>query len=355
MKKILFITAFPPNNKSGGQVFSLNLLKDLSRTYIVDLIYFTYKDHTIDESLCVNSIKPFNVSNLNWLCNFTKHPIFTRRFNKVILQYISDNAVNYDILFFDYTQVGIYSLYLNHPYKVIRCHDIMTQKFSRKDKLFKNWVKLTEKKILNSVHKIFVLTNKDADIIKKEYNINAYFTNEYMKTFNLYDFTEINNVFVFFGLWARPENTDGLIWFVKNVLPLIKHELGITFLIIGGGLSDKINKKYLSTHKNIKYLGFVDEPLEIIYKSNALIAPLFTGAGVKVKVIDAFTTGTPVIGTEITFEGLPFIENLIYLANKPKEYAELINNFPILQAKRKQENAESFKLLYDNNHLSELL
>jgi len=355
MKKILFITAFPPNNKSGGQALTLNLLKDLSKRYIIDLIYFTYKNHTVDENLNVNSIKSFDVDNLNCLRNPTKHPIFTRRFSKAILQYLRDIASKYDVLFFDYTQTGIYSLYLNHPYKVIRCYDIMFQKFSRRDKLFKYWVRLTENKILKSVNKIFVPTSKDADIVKKEYNYEAYFTHEYIKEFNFYDLIETNRTFVFFGLWSRPENSDGLIWFIKNVFPLIKSPPEIKFLIIGSGLSDRLEKKYIFPYENIEYLGFVDNPLDIIYKSCALIAPLFTGAGVKIKVIDTFTTGTPVIGTEITFEGLPFIENLTLLTKEPKKYAEIINNFSALSANSKQMNAQIFRQLYDNNHLSEQL
>jgi len=355
MKSILFITAFPPNNKSGGQIFTLNLLKELSNKYIIDLIYFSYKNHTVDENLSVNSVTSFDVSNINCFRSFTKHPIFTRRFNKAILQYLNNVISRYDIVFFDYTQVGLYSLYLKHPCKVIRCHDVMAQKFSRKDKIFKSWVKHTENKILKSVHKIFVLTDKDADIVKKEYNFEAYFTHERIREFDFYDFTETDKTFVFFGLWSRPENLDSLIWFIRNVLPLVKTDIGIKFTVIGDGLSEKLIKKYISPKENIEYLGFVDEPLDIIYKSRALIAPLFTGAGVKVKVIDAFTVGTPVIGTEITFEGLPFMEDLTLLANEPEKYAEIINNFSALSAKEKQKRAQIFRQLYDNNHLAEQL
>jgi len=355
MNKLLFITAFPPNNKSGGQVFSLNLLKDLSKKYKVDLIYFNYEDHTIDKNISVNSIKSFNVSNLYSLRNFTKHPVFTRRFNKNILHYIANIASNYDILFFDYTQVGIYSLFLKHPYKVIRCHDVMAQKFTRRNKFFYNWVKLTENKILESAKKCFVLTEKDAEIIKKEYNLKVQYANEYLKNFQFYNYSETGKIFVFFGLWSRPENTEGLLWFVKKVIPLINQNTETTFLIIGGGLSDKIVKKYLSPYKNIRYLDFVDDPLDIIYKSGALVAPLFSGAGVKVKVIDAFTTGTPVIGTDITFEGLPYIKNLVRLAKEPSEYADIINNFTALSSNEKKENAAIFRSIYDKNHLSDYL
>ena len=355
MKNILFITAFPPNDRSGGQTFTLNLLKDLSNKYTIDLIYFNYKEHVVNSNLNINTIKSFDANNLNCLYNISIHPIFTRRFNTLILKYLNSISSKYDILFFDYTQTGIYSLYIEHSYKVIRCHDVMVQKFSRKNKIFKYWVKSTERKILKSVKKIFVLSNKDADIIKKEYYLNAYFTSEFIKNFNFYNYIKKDRIFIFFGLWSRPENTEGLIWFIKKVIPYIKKDSEIKINIIGSGLSEKLKKRYIQTNKNIEYLGFVENPLDIIYRSCALIAPLFTGAGVKIKVIDAFTTGTPVIGTEITFEGLPYVKNLVYLAYKPEEYAREIKNITFLSADEKREKANEFKLLYNSNHLTEQL
>jgi glycosyltransferase involved in cell wall biosynthesis len=355
MKKLLFITAFPPNNKSGGQVFSLNLIKDLSE-YTVDLIYFTYKDHEIAPDLPVNSVKAFAVDNRNCLRNIRTHPIFTRRFNQHILRYIADAASGYDILFFDYTQVGLYSLYLNHPYKVIRCHDILFQKFSRKDRIFRSWIKSTEEKILGSAKKIFVLSEKDANIVRTVYNFIAYPSNAaYIKDFHFSAILNNSATFTFFGLWSRKENMDGLIWFIKNALPLINGNFKIKFVIIGGGLPEKIRRKYILPYNNIEYAGFVDEPLDMIYQSRALIAPLFTGAGVKVKVIDAFTTGTPVIGTDITFEGLPLIEGLTWLAHTPQEYAGVINKLLPLSPADKQAKARIFKTIYDSHHLPEYL
>jgi glycosyltransferase involved in cell wall biosynthesis len=355
MKNILFISAFPPNSKSGGQVFSLNLIKDLSSRYMVDLIYFTYKDHEIEPDLPVSSIKVFVVDNRNCLRNIRTHPIFTRRFNQHILRYIAETAPDYDILFFNYTQVGLYSLYLNHPYKVIRCHDVLFQKFSRRDRLFKYWVQSTERKILESIKKVFVASVKDVDIVKTIYNIDAFATNEYINKYSFYKTPEETNTFTFFGLWSRKENLDGLIWFIKNVPPLINGNIKIKFVIIGDGLSDKIRKKYILPYNNVEYAGFIDEPLDMIYQSRALIAPLFTGAGVKVKVIDAFTTGTPVIGTDITFEGLPLIEGLTWLAHTPREYADVINTLSPLSPTDKQAKARMFKTIYDSHHLPEYL
>jgi glycosyltransferase involved in cell wall biosynthesis len=262
--------------------------------------------------------------------------------------------MDYDILFFDYSQVALYSLFINHPYKIIRSHDVLFQMFSRKNKIFKYWIKHTEGKTFRSVQKVFVLSKKDVDLVKKTYNLSVYFAHDYIQDFHFFEFSGKLNTFIFFGLWSRKENFDGLLWFIKEVIPLVDRNLDIRFVVIGSGLSEKIRKKYLVPN-NIEYLGFIDHPLDIIYTSRAVIAPLFTGAGIKVKVIDAFTTGTPVIGTDITFEGLPFFENLVYRAQKPQEYADIIRGFPVLTCDDKQKNANAFRLLYDTNRLVDQL
>ena len=84
-------------------------------------------------------------------------------------------------------------------------------------------------------------------------------------------------------------------------------------------------KKY-----NIEYLGFVDNPYPIIANAKALISPLFTGAGVKVKVIDALACGTPVIGTDISFEGIDEdFSSFMLLANTPEEFVHKIKTVDI--------------------------
>jgi hypothetical protein len=355
MPRLLFITAFPPNNRSGGQKYSCNAINDLSKEYSVDLIYFKYKDHVIEKHLPVGLITPFEVRKFDWLLNAGMYPIFSRRFNRYVLAYLKSIALQYDILFFNYSQTAMYSLYIEHPYRIIRCHDIVYQSVVRKNKILVPWVKFCERKILNNANKIFVPSKKDTELLSEIYGINAFFTNEYMAEFKFYETIIKQNQFVFYGVWSRKENLEGLIWFIKKVMPLIKSKLNMQFLIIGGGLDGKILKKYIYQHANFKYLGFVDDPLDIIYKSSAVIAPLFHGAGIKIKVIDAFTTGTPVLGTEITFEGLPCIAGLRYKLTTPQEYAHALYTFCRASSEKKQDFAGQFRYIYDNKHLLEQL
>ena len=69
---------------------------------------------------------------------------------------------------------------------------------------------------------------------------------------------------------------------------------------------------------------------------NCNFAPLFTGAGVKQKVFESIACGTPVIGTEIAFEGLPEkYSNMMLLANDVESYLKAMEvDIPVEERRR---------------------
>lgn len=352
MKKLLYISSFPPNQKTGGQTFSLNAINELSKKYIIDLIFFYYPEHDCEivKGDNIQSIKCYNIRKFAFLKKFWIHPVFTRRFNRDLLRYLQSITNNYDVLYFDFSQIALYSLYLKHPYKILRMHDVLYQKFSRKNKLLGKWVFRTEKRLLKSFNKVFVPSQKDVALLKNVYKINAFYTNEYLKKVIFPDYKSQKKQFVFYGYWKRSENTDGLIWFIEKVFPLIN--IDIKFVVIGGGLPKYIKEKYL-IEKGISYVGFIEKPLDIILQSSAVLVPLFQGAGIKVKVIDSFTTGTPVIGTDLAFEGLPDIKGLSYCTNDENDFAGFINNFKPFTYQEKINKAKEFDSIYNRHHLLE--
>ena len=350
---ILYITAFPPNQKTGGQFFSMNALMEISSEHTVDLIYFAYPGHECEIKVGsgIRSVTEQKIGGLDFLKKPFIHPLFTRRFSKKLLKKFRAIASQYDILYFDFSQVALYSLYIKHPYKVIRMHDVLCQKFERKNKFLHRWVSATERKIVKSCLRVLVPSEKDSGIIKETYGVNADYTNEYLKKINWPENTEQKDSFLFYGYWKRPENTEGLIWFFENVVPLCKKKH--TFVIIGDGLD--VSQYECLGAANISYLGFVKDPLDGILSSKAVVVPLFQGAGVKVKVVDSFTAGTPVIGTDLAFEGLPHIEGLCFQEDSAQEFADALDGFVPVSYPQKQHLAAEFRRVYDCRHLLECL
>lgn len=300
--KILYISAFAPCRRTAGQNYSRLLLEDLADKYKIDLIYWSHANTKIELSDKIRILKKFQVASI-W--TFLKRPIyfplFSRRFSNEASELIQSIASNYDIIYFDFSQVMIYSLYVNHPFKVGMSHDVIAQKFSRSNqyRLLIPWIRYSENKILKSLNRIFTFSDKDSEFILNTYGLHAGVVSFYIEqSISDMDFENlvVQDYFILYGAWGRSENQDTINWLLnQHVTSHIK--------IIGGGMPQKLLSKIALNH-NIEYLGFVDNPYPIIASSKGLIAPLWQGAGVKVKVIESLALGTPVIGTDVTFEGI---------------------------------------------------
>lgn len=362
---ILYITAFPPCQKTAGQDYSCRLLDDLaSRGHKLSLIYAEYPEHEPELSSQIKILAKIKPSLKNCLAHPSVNPFFTKRFDKNILRQIQKIAANFDMLYFDFSQVHIYSLFVNHPNKVLMCHDVICQKFSRKGKVFLPWIKSCEKKLLSSAEKIITFSRKDCDVIKKEYGLDSTAVNFYLKN-GRFDYgksgiEKIENKFCFYGAWNRTENSIGLEWFLENVYPNLS--LDFQFVVIGGGMNERLKSK-ISAYKNFKILGFVENPVMEIAKCQALVAPLFKGAGVKVKVIDALSSGTPVIGTEVTFEGIEDNDKnpLFFKAGTSEKkklaqkIADILTNWKRISVNQKQNSTDEFFERYNRNRFADLL
>ena len=115
--KILFITAFPPCQKTAGQDYTRRLILDLiEKGHEVSLIYAEYPSHTVNFPASVKILGTIHPSFKNCLKKPLFHPFFTRRFDENVLNLIQSVAADFDMLYFDFSQVHLYSpfdLYIN--------------------------------------------------------------------------------------------------------------------------------------------------------------------------------------------------------------------------------------------------
>lgn len=182
MKKILFITAFPPCQKTAGQDYSRRLLLDLvDKEYKVSLIYASYPTHIIEIPDAIEVLKVIKPSKTNCLSKPLYHPFFTKRFDQETLTFIKLIASDYDMLYFDFSQVHLYSIYINHPNKILMCHDVIAQKFARNGCIFFPWIKSSEEKVLRSAGHIITFSKKDCVFIQKTYGLQSFHVNFYLK------------------------------------------------------------------------------------------------------------------------------------------------------------------------------
>ena len=126
---------------------------------------------------------------------------------------------------------------------------------------------------------------------------------------------------LFFGAMARPENYLSAIWFIEHVMPLIE-DMNIRFVILGSNPPKKL-REYENSKVHIT--GFIDSIVPYFEQSVCLVAPLVLGAGIKVKILEALSSGIPVITNNVGIEGIPAVDGKEYIhCEEPNDYARAI-------------------------------
>lgn len=343
MKKILFITPFAPSNIGAAMKFTKKTIESLAKTCIVDLVYFCAEGEQdyVPESKNIRVVERLVVGKKERLLSVLQKPwlfpIFSVRYRRGIEKNIKKLCQDekYDLVFLDHSQSFIYGKLFPLLPKILMSHDVIYQRVSRTSgKLISTWCKLTEKKMLCQKNAfIYSFSTKDQTIIKEQYGFDSFVTSGNVDDLVLsVTPTYISNNFIFFGQWVRKDNSEGLEWFLDNVYPSINS--GFSFKIIGRGLPDSLLEK-IKDYNNIEYLGFVDNPYQMITEARAVLSPLFSGAGVKFKVLESMACGTPVIGSDIAFEGIPTkYKDLMIQADTVEEYIRAMDNVNINIAER---------------------
>ena len=130
---------------------------------------------------------------------------------------------------------------------------------------------------------------------------------------------------LFVGGFAHPPNADAVLWFAKEVFPLIRAKIPVNWYVAGSKVTDEI-KALEEPGNGIVIKGFVsEEELDELYASCKLVVvPLRYGAGVKGKVVEAIYNGAPIVTTSIGAEGIPDVEDVLIVRDEPESFADAV-------------------------------
>jgi GT2 family glycosyltransferase/ubiquinone/menaquinone biosynthesis C-methylase UbiE len=159
---------------------------------------------------------------------------------------------------------------------------------------------------------------KSLGIEKDVYAIKPYIYNTIPKP--VYDFSERKDV-LFIGGFVHAPNVDAVLWFSREIWPMIKKNIaGVRFIIAGSNPPAEINAL---AGEDISVLGFVsEETLKNLYgKVKLVVIPLRYGAGVKGKTVEAMFHGVPLITTGTGIEGLPGEYSFLTPKDSPADFA----------------------------------
>ena len=326
-----------------------------------------YRDKTGIELVYIDlSIKPIPAfSNLFSTKSYHVERFISDNFDKKLIEVL--NNTTFDI-------VQIETLYMS-PYIetirkysrakiVLRAHNIEHLIWERISKSEKNPLKKAylnhlsktlknyEKGILNNYDGIVPISEKDAGFFKEisdtpvmpiSFGINPKSTEV---TYN----KPVENALFHIGSMNWIPNEEGIRWFLDNAWPLISEENPSLKVYLAG----REMPQWLSKLKvpNVEVVGEVPDAQEFIQSKSISIAPLFSGSGIRIKIIESMAMGKAVISTKIGAEGIHYTDGKnILIANTAEEFSKAATFLYENPEKSKEigENARKLILEKHNN------
>ncbi len=158
---------------------------------------------------------------------------------------------------------------------------------------------------------------------------------------------------LFVGGFQHSPNVDAVLYFVNEVMPLLRKKIdGVVLNVVGSNAPVEIldlNCRDVVIH------GFVENLTPLLNAVRLNIAPLRFGAGTKGKVVQALASGLPTVGTSIALEGTGLEhENNALLADSPNDLAECISAVYHSRAKWNRLSVNGLKLAERTFGLSNL-
>ena len=108
---------------------------------------------------------------------------------------------------------------------------------------------------------------------------------------------------LFIGSFGHAPNIDGLQWFCREVLPALRRLRPCELVVAGRGASAKF-VSFLSEQPGVVFLGAVPDSTAVYTDIHFTIVPLRAGGGTRIKILESFAQGRPVVTTTIGIEGI---------------------------------------------------
>ena len=128
---------------------------------------------------------------------------------------------------------------------------------------------------------------------------------------------------LFVGTLDYPPNRDAVEHFIADILPQIAQRLPKVELRIIGAIP-RWAKRFANA-TGVRFLGRVADLTEEFSRAAVMVVPLRAGGGTRLKILDAFTAGVPVVSTTIGAEGLGVIDGeQLLLRDHPESFAAAV-------------------------------
>jgi GT2 family glycosyltransferase/glycosyltransferase involved in cell wall biosynthesis len=348
--RILFLTPYYPYPPIHGISRVYNLIKKLSKNNEIYLLSFDdgFEDETqkIEMEKFCKEVKVVNRTHavIKNITSINPTPVieFSSKSMEEALNEMIER-VEPHILQIEYTHLAHYVKKIKNqsPLTFLTEHDISFEFFKRKARVESNLMKKIwtlweflrmyhfETRIIKKFDGIFAVSERDAEVLKRFLKEKVFDCAPNGVDTEYFSYRGINgrekSSILFVGYFLHPPNVDAILYFAKEIFPIIKdEEKEIKVYVVGAYPPlEVLNLSEIG----FKVTGKVPETRSYYQEKMVFIAPIRFGAGVKLKVLEAMSCGIPVVSTSLGAEGIPCENGRdIMIADKKEEFAEKILN-----------------------------
>ena len=355
-KKILWVSLCAPYDKvahGGGKTHNYYLKKAVaSSLFDIHLISFcdsSEYDEVVDDLKrykVLNEIIPWthdlNVENVKrkfqlWDMEYNIFNCYGGATNKYYWSqlYKCIDAIDYipDVIVLQWTEIVLFTekirkyfpkvpiicieedvKFLAYERQIDLCSNLLSKSLMRHKY---NVLKKAELSSLCLAKLVITYSNKDKELLLPNIQDHTLVISPYFEKISCYRGRTCNKNIVFYGAMSRKDNYDSAIWFIDNVFNRFEDK-ELKFIIVGSKPADIL---YKYANDRIIVTGFVESVEPYFEQSLCLVAPLVSGAGIKIKVLEALSAGIPVLTNDIGIEGIDAENNVHYLhCQSPDEY-----------------------------------
>jgi len=131
------------------------------------------------------------------------------------------------------------------------------------------------------------------------------------------------DVLIFVGTLGYLPNRDGVNWLADRILPLVRSgRPKVTARLVGSSAPSAFGALQ---GNGVELVGLVPDVRPELATADLFVAPLRAGGGTRLKLLEAFAAGLPVVATSIAAEGLDAVDGIhLAIANDERAFADAI-------------------------------
>ncbi|MBI4463310.1 MAG: glycosyltransferase [Acidobacteria bacterium] len=347
---ILFVSPYsiyPPLH--GGAVLMWEAIRQLCRRHHVFLLTFVDRPEEMESNreleglVCKVEVllrRPVSRSSFSLRSHAQRtfyDPEFAALLDKMVWLY------DIDLIQFEYTQMAQYHLPLRHTAQCLFEHNVYFHAvqrelfserahFAQKAQQFVEWLRALRYEIgaVEKFDAVFTCHEEEQKLLesflatRNGRRAQTYSGLRIAVEASSYSFPggpRKPDSLLFVGNFQHLPNVQGLTYFCREIFPLIRARRPRVSLTVVGAQAPPAMQQMLEGD-GIDLLGEVADIREPLSRHAVFICPIRTGAGVRVKILEAFASGIPVVSTHLGAEGLHVLPGThLRLADAPGEFA----------------------------------